>query len=708
MLSNRVIFLLSLLITIQSALTDESFFTSNDEKVFTSVVSLSATGNPFAIEKNILEQSFKTTYTDLLYSLCSFRSLANVALVNILNENGEILTANVDAADWNVDDIDFSLHFEMDMICYDCPEGDAQLFSVKNSVREGRRILQNEEHNCYWSNGNGNSSSSDLLDVSIVPSRDDFVREFNKAIAAEHQFERRLSKVREQQQGVVVSIKNSALAADDSETTLLRRVQSLSCPCSPKSFCTYTNVAASGFFKISDELFYNCTCKDGYSGPDGWRCTAIDECVEEYPCAPQEEGGFCVDTDPNDAEYPRYKCGCRDGFAADTNFPPDALHGIKHCKGTGNIAFTVKCSENEGLFPGVIVLNVTGNPDAALLQREKIEESVRIAYERSLTSLCVFRSLEDVTLTAILESDGKLTNISETAGNRRYLEEERVDIDDGRYLEEVIADDDDGLVFNFNLNFTLFFTLIMRCFGCPSDAQLFNDASRRELLFLQHRGLQQDDSCFCENNGTIIEEADDVNTGVPSTDAFLEEFNEVIVTEDVDSIKEVVTIKDTTVYTPSPTSSPTDDTSNTCLFDCVEETSDCVDGICVCKSGFFSPSGVGGFCKDIPECRNGQAKCADNTNCVELPGSFNCVCQPGYEGDGFSSCTDIDECSKGTDNCKVNEFCINSAGSFSCLLETIAPTISPTKSGLTPVPAPVLAPVPAPVPSSKKGKSEKK
>ena len=37
---------------------------------------------------------------------------------------------------------------------------------------------------------------------------------------------------------------------------------------------------------------------------------------------------------------------------------------------------------------------------------------------------------------------------------------------------------------------------------------------------------------------------------------------------------------------------------------------------------------------DIDECRTGTSNCNTNAICTNNPGSFTCVCRPGYTGDG--------------------------------------------------------------------------
>jgi alpha-tubulin suppressor-like RCC1 family protein len=69
---------------------------------------------------------------------------------------------------------------------------------------------------------------------------------------------------------------------------------------------------------------------------------------------------------------------------------------------------------------------------------------------------------------------------------------------------------------------------------------------------------------------------------------------------------------------------------------------------------------------DVNECSGGSASCAQKAVCVNTLGSYQCVCPPGYDGDGTSRCSDIDECSSGVDRCHVNAQCSNTDGSYEC------------------------------------------
>lgn len=85
--------------------------------------------------------------------------------------------------------------------------------------------------------------------------------------------------------------------------------------------------------------------------------------------------------------------------------------------------------------------------------------------------------------------------------------------------------------------------------------------------------------------------------------------------------------------------------------------------------GGTNAPGAGGAGGDdvIDECTAGTAICAEHATCVDTPGFYECVCEPGFEGDGVTACEDIDECQTALDDCPSNATCENTEGSFSCL-----------------------------------------
>ena len=120
---------------------------------------------------------------------------------------------------------------------------------------------------------------------------------------------------------------------------------------------------------------------------------------------------------------------------------------------------------------------------------------------------------------------------------------------------------------------------------------------------------------------------------------------------------------------------------------------------CECMSG-FSRNGSA-LCIDDNECLTGVAKCDENADCININGSFVCICRRGFFGNGnycmrgqcvdticeanerctspvtvsceckegftrdvSGSCTDFDECTAGL--CPNNSNCTNKPGGFQC------------------------------------------
>lgn len=125
--------------------------------------------------------------------------------------------------------------------------------------------------------------------------------------------------------------------------------------------------------------------------------------------------------------------------------------------------------------------------------------------------------------------------------------------------------------------------------------------------------------------------------------------------------------------------------------DCVIDPSKPKGYQCVCWDGYFHPSGVGGICQNRDECSINTHDCDRHAQCIDTPGSFDCVCNKGYVGNG-KVCTDIDECRNDvvgtpttTNPCEGDLICVNRPGTYECVQPTPAPTPQPT-------PAPVIAP----------------
>ncbi|XP_030830249.1 uncharacterized protein LOC577184 isoform X4 [Strongylocentrotus purpuratus] len=80
-----------------------------------------------------------------------------------------------------------------------------------------------------------------------------------------------------------------------------------------------------------------------------------------------------------------------------------------------------------------------------------------------------------------------------------------------------------------------------------------------------------------------------------------------------------------------------------------------------CSDSLFLPAHP--QCKETNECLMTPTPCDSLASCFNMPlGSFTCICDSGYTGDGIT-CEDIDECPS---DCHQNATCINTPGSYTC------------------------------------------
>lgn len=70
------------------------------------------------------------------------------------------------------------------------------------------------------------------------------------------------------------------------------------------------------------------------------------------------------------------------------------------------------------------------------------------------------------------------------------------------------------------------------------------------------------------------------------------------------------------------------------------------------------------MCRDVNECLTNNGGCNRDAQCINTDGSFKCVCDAGFRGDGFF-CEDVDECTQDPTRCE-NGQCLNYPGSFQC------------------------------------------
>ncbi|NXQ71119.1 FBLN7 protein, partial [Quiscalus mexicanus] len=90
---------------------------------------------------------------------------------------------------------------------------------------------------------------------------------------------------------------------------------------------------------------------------------------------------------------------------------------------------------------------------------------------------------------------------------------------------------------------------------------------------------------------------------------------------------------------------------------------------CSCDTGFqLQPGGV---CQDVDECLLYQSSPQTQIclhDCLNLPGSYRCLCPPGYllHADR-NACEDVNECTGKQHNCSQGDLCINTFGGHRCV-----------------------------------------
>ncbi|KAJ8022638.1 Hemicentin-1 [Holothuria leucospilota] len=87
---------------------------------------------------------------------------------------------------------------------------------------------------------------------------------------------------------------------------------------------------------------------------------------------------------------------------------------------------------------------------------------------------------------------------------------------------------------------------------------------------------------------------------------------------------------------------------------------------CTCMPGYEMHVQVDQGCRDTDECL--ESPCLENQHCINLDGSYECICHVGYQMTDESYCEDINECMTDQHNCMISEatVCENTIGNFTC------------------------------------------
>lgn len=78
---------------------------------------------------------------------------------------------------------------------------------------------------------------------------------------------------------------------------------------------------------------------------------------------------------------------------------------------------------------------------------------------------------------------------------------------------------------------------------------------------------------------------------------------------------------------------------------------------CACPKGYRTQSD--GSCIDVNECLENQHFCAFGAECINRPGSYECICPPGYDGDAYhGQCSAPQRRCAADKECGTNEKCV--------------------------------------------------
>ncbi|XKL63994.1 hypothetical protein PGB90_006358 [Kerria lacca] len=96
---------------------------------------------------------------------------------------------------------------------------------------------------------------------------------------------------------------------------------------------------------------------------------------------------------------------------------------------------------------------------------------------------------------------------------------------------------------------------------------------------------------------------------------------------------------------------------------------------CLCNPGFqttysnrYKEIGSNDFgCLDVNECIESKANCHENAICVNEIGSYQCLCKPGYSGNGYQCSETVSSCERDSSLCNPpNSYCANISDYRTC------------------------------------------
>ena len=374
---------------------------------------------------------------------------------------------------------------------------------------------------------------------------------------------------------------------------------------------------------------YKCTCQAGWTG-NGYICTDINECVlSRHSCCQNED---CVNTEGN------YTCVCKPGWRKKSNFTSATLERCHLftsplCVDVDECAEEIhNCSTYEGQA-NAICTNTNGSFQCSCLQGWEGD-----GFYCSDIDECVNGS--------VCGTNQVCRNM---AGNYSCFCKDGWTLsgsksDECQDLDECTLGLDDCDIFASCINTNGSFSCecikgfqdkgrICTQYHCSNQTQNETDLNEANGTSL----TQELCSCVGEylNTGRICEDIDECKWGIahcPSSAPVCQNLIggyeckcDAIDNSSCDSVN------------------PCDSRNNTC-----NDNMNCIavgmEHYCVCPDGYTEDQN-GTACIDIDECINLQfyGSCDANADCVNLNGSYECKCRPGFLQSG-DACFEIDEC----------------------------------------------------------------
>ncbi|XP_063713010.1 uncharacterized protein LOC134841143 isoform X2 [Symsagittifera roscoffensis] len=410
---------------------------------------------------------------------------------------------------------------------------------------------------------------------------------------------------------------------------------------------------------------FSCECDFGYEKKSDGSCVDIDECASS-------SGDVCPDNTDCENYNGGFSCKCQDGFRLNDD---DACEDIDECEeNTHNcVKSGTSCLNNEGSFSCECDSGYEKDENENCVNIDDCEEAECPEYSNCVDKLNGFRCTCDPGTLKLTQPDGSF--ICEPL--------------DPCVKPETCSP---GVCATFKFGAEYKYSC-----SCPEGYEVGNQGTNDEFC-------QESDPCLeneCVNADCISVPLDFRNSELKRNYTCMcydyeywrpTEGNEELECEDIDECteedeganplhdcdeKDNQECKNTQGGFNCPCiedytrkkgeclkkcdNSFCDKENNECVEDLNEDTGKYAD-TCMCVNGFDSEADDQN-CKDIDECELGRFICAENAECVNTVGYYDCVCKEGLQSTypRVEDCTNIDECALELSECDENTtYCIDS------------------------------------------------